>query len=359
MARINQQLIAEELGISRATVSRCFTNHPGINPTTRAKVFALAAQWGYNHTEKREPAVHQRRRKSTTFGVLICVDLPNFERTDYGNPGQELLNGLSEFARVQDVRLDLHFVRPDDLKSKSAAYRRILATGVRLWDGVVLIYPFPQAIVDELRESFPVVSLVEQYGRSALDCVDVDQHRGIERVVARLLEAGHERIGFFTWRYPVEASWALRRFGAFVEMLTARGVTFQSADIVNVSPADQCSLEESYRRVIKQTKAGVTAWICAADHQAFELIPELAKAGLRVPGDVSLTGFDGLASPPGQPRLTTVQIPFHEIGLTGGKRLLDLINKRFGTEQHILLNCDLREGDSVAKPRKRRAKSRR
>lgn len=354
MPRINQQLIAEELGISRATVSRCFTNHPGINPKTRAKVFALAAQWGYNHTEKREPAAHQRRRTSTTFGVLICVDLPNFDRTDYGNPGQELLNGLSEFARVQDVRLDLHFVQPDDLKTKSAAYSRILATGRRLWDGVVLIYPFPQAIVDELRASFPVVSLVEQYGRSALDCVDVDQHRGIEHMLVRLLDWGHERIGFFTWRYPVEASWALRRFGAFVEMMTARGLSIRESDTINVNPARACSLEESYARVVRQTKDGVTAWICAADHQAFDLIPELERAGLKVPRDVSLTGFDGLASPSGQPELTTVQIPFHEIGITGGKRLLDLINKRFGTEQHILLNCDLREGASVAKPAKRR-----
>ena len=273
MPRINQQRIAEELGISRATVSRCFTNHPGINPKTRAKVFALAAQWGYNHTEKREPAAHQRRRKSTTFGVLICVDLPNFERTDYGNPGQELLNGLSEFARVQDVRLDLHFVRPEDLQSKSPAYSRILATGRRLWDGVVLIYPFPQAIVDELRESFPVVSLVEQYGRSALDCVDVDQHRGVERVVARLLELGHERIGFFTWRYPVEASWALRRFGAFVEVMTARGKRIHRTDLINVNPAHHCDLAASYQWLLKQTKDGVTAWICAADHQAFDLIP--------------------------------------------------------------------------------------
>jgi AraC-like DNA-binding protein len=53
MADVNQQLIADRLNISRATVSRCFTNHPGINPTTRAQVFALAAQLGYTHLEKR------------------------------------------------------------------------------------------------------------------------------------------------------------------------------------------------------------------------------------------------------------------------------------------------------------------
>ncbi len=358
MAKINQQFIAEKLGISRATVSRCFTNHPGINATTRGKVFALASQLGYTHAEKRELATHQRRRTSTTLGVLICVDLPNFERTDYGNPGQELLNGLSEVARVQDVRLDLHFVRPEDLHLKGPSYAKIVATGKRLWDGVVLIYPFPQTIVEELRKSYPVVSLVEQYGQSPLDCVDVDHHRGIERLVDHLQEQGHQRLGFFTWHYPVQAGWALRRYGAYIEMLTARGVEIHQEDAINVDPRRTLSLEDSHTEVVKQTKAGVTAWMCAADHQAFDLIKALQEAGLNVPQDVSVTGFDGLDSQAGMPKLTTVEIPFHQIGVIGGKRLLDLIHKRFDSQQHILLNCELNVGGSVTKPKSVKRSSR-
>lgn len=360
MPKINQQYIAEKLGISRATVSRCFTNHPGINATTRGKVFALASQLGYSHAEKREPAIHQRRRTSTTLGVLICVDLPSFERTDYGNPGQELLNGLSELARAQDVRLDLHFVRPEALHINEPSYADIVATGRRLWDGVVLIYPFPHTIVDELRRMHPVVSLVEQYGQSPLDCVDVDHHRGVERLVEHLRDKGHRRIGFFTWRYPVEAGWALRRYGAYVEMLTARGLEIRAEDAINVDPRRRLSLEESHAEVIKQTRAGVTAWMCAADHQAFDLMKALDAAGLKVPQDVSVTGFDGLEPLKGLPKLTTVGIPFHQIGVIGGKRLLDLIQKRFDSQQHILLNCDVIEGESVTqpKPARRRAAKR-
>ncbi|MCF3650155.1 LacI family DNA-binding transcriptional regulator [Synoicihabitans lomoniglobus] len=352
MAKINQQYIAKELQISRATVSRCFTNHPGINPKTRAKVFALASRMGYAHTEKRTPAVHQRTRRALAFGVLVCVDLPNFDRTGYGNPGQELLNGLSEVARVQGVRLDLHFVRPEDLHIDGPSYEEIVSDGRRLWDGVVLIYPFPQSVVDELKATFPVVSLVEQYGRTPLDCVDVDHHRGIERLVEHLHSQGHRRIGFFTWRYPVEATWALRRYGAFVEMMTARGLEIDPQDAINVSPRDSLALPDAHARVRERTAQGVTAWICAADHQAFDLMLDLKAAGLRVPTDVSIVGFDGLQPPQGADKLTTIEIPFHQIGVTGGKRLLDLINKRFDSEQHILLNCDLRDGDTVAAPAK-------
>tara|TARA_B110000483_G_C17680091_1_gene345254 strand:+ start:129 stop:326 length:198 start_codon:yes stop_codon:yes gene_type:complete len=51
---VNQQLIADKLGISRTTVSRCFTNHAGINPDTRAAVFSLASELGYNYLEPRK-----------------------------------------------------------------------------------------------------------------------------------------------------------------------------------------------------------------------------------------------------------------------------------------------------------------
>lgn len=72
MPEVNQQAIAEQLQLSRAMVSRCFTNHPGINPTTRAKVFQLADELGYKHLEMRVP--RKRKAAPNAIGVLICVD---------------------------------------------------------------------------------------------------------------------------------------------------------------------------------------------------------------------------------------------------------------------------------------------
>ena len=350
MADVNQQLIADRLNLSRATVSRCFTNHPGINPTTRARVFALAAQLGYTHLEKRAPERGGRGQRPRGIGVLVCVELPNFEHTAYANPGQELLNGLSDFARGRDLRLDLHFVRPQDLHLDGPSYARIAGTRRRLWEGVILIYPFPRSIVDELRLKYPIVSLVEQYGGGALNCVDVDHHRGVAKVFEHLRSLGHQRIGFFTYRYPVEASWALRRFSAYVECLTAAGLPFNPADAVSVGPRDALSWDEARAAAVRQTRAGVTAWICAADHQGYELVAHFRRHGLTVPRDVSVAGFDGITPPAGQPVLSTVQIPYHEIGVTGGKRLVDLIEKRFSATQHILLDCDLRAGETIAAP---------
>jgi LacI family transcriptional regulator len=347
----NQQLIADRLKLSRATVSRCFTNHPGINPKTRARVFALAAKLGYTHLERRDANGGRKSARSVVFGVLICVDMPNFDHTTYVNPGQMLLDGVSDFARGQDIWLDLHFVRPEDQTLDGPSYVKIPKSRRRRWSGVVLIYPFPRGVLEQLHIEYPVVSLVEQYSGITMNSVDVNHDLGTGKLVDRLYALGHRRIGFFTWRYPVEAGWARRRFSSYVERLTAYGLPLRMDDVINIGSAQALPVPKAHERLVERTRDGVTAWVCAADHQAYELIEWLQARGIRVPEEVSITGFDGLPRPKGSPLLTTVIIPFHRIGATGGKRLLDLINKRFDAPQSVLLDCELREGETVAPPR--------
>jgi LacI family transcriptional regulator len=351
---INQRTLAEKLGVSFSTVSRCFTNHPAINAATRARVFALAAELGYKHPEKRP-----RERASgarITFGVLICVELPNSKNGEFGIAAQEILNGLSAMSRAFDVRLDLHFVNPRELHLDSPGYAAIMAEGRKLWDGVALIYSFPQTIIDELMAHYPVVSLVEQSAsrHGPLNCVDLNHHAATGMLIDRLRNDGHERIGFFTWRYPVEAIWSLRRYSAFIEQMTMLDLTIHPHDVINAGPRHALPQDKAQMEAAQRTRDGVTAWICAADHQAYDLITYFRGVGLRVPQDVSIVAYDGMPCPEGLPQLTTVLVPHTEIGSIGGRRLMDLIEKRFGPTQHIMLHPRLREGESVA-PRRSEA----
>ncbi|CAM3143133.1 LacI family DNA-binding transcriptional regulator [Rariglobus hedericola] len=351
MPKPNQQLIATKLKLSRATVSRCFTNHPGINPQTRAKVFALASKLGYSPLEKAKPRAHAERLKLLDVAVLICVDLPNFDNTAYGNPGEEILTGVTEFARTKKISLDLHYVKPEDLSLDSPSYRRITPMRRRRWKGVLFIYPFPQTVMDELMAKYPCVSLVEQYGTTGLDCVDVDHFRGVNKLMDRLLAHGHQRIGFFTHHYDVEASWALRRHSAYMEKLFSLGMPYNPDDALNIGQHNKLDYDATHQRALELTRKGVTAWLCASDYEAYQLVEFFKKNGLSVPRDVSVTGFDGIRKPAGAPLLSTVQVPYREIGVTGVKRLSDLINRRFDSTQHILLDCALREGETIAAPR--------
>ena len=97
-------------------------------------------------------------------------------------------------------------------------------------------------------------------------------------------------------------------------------------------------------------RRAVTAWVCAADHQAFELVAALEQRGFRVPADVSVTGFDGVKPFENKRSLSTVMIPYREIGYTGAKRLHDLMRRRFVSPQHILVGNRIRHGDTTACP---------
>lgn len=343
---VNQQVLADRLGISRTTVSRCFTNHRGINPTTRARVFDLASQLGYRHMEMRVPA-KVKRPGSKTIAVLICTEVEEYFRTDYQSPGTEIYVGISEYAQLHDLRLSLHYVSPKEDGLDAPSYRKVDLLQDRNAHGVILIYPFPRAVVNAIHKLFPMVSLTEQHGTAAFNCVDGDHYHGIATLLNLLVARGHRRIGYYTKVYGGEAQWSLRRFGAFVEKMVRLGLPVAEEDLVNVYSQRYLSLEESFRYVHERTKQGVTAWVCAADHQAYALITALRQRGLRVPEDVSVTGFDGIEQPPHAPLLTTAAIPYREIGFTGMQRLTTLMGKRFGSAQHILIASRLQEGETV------------
>jgi LacI family transcriptional regulator len=335
------------LNISRATVSRCFTNHPGINPITRAKVFQLAAEIGYVHLQMRKPRKKGASAEKKLFGVLICSAEEEYFRKDYQNPSEQILAGVTECAHLHGSDIEVNLIDPKDCTLDNPRFLQIEKLCNR-WDGLLLVYPFPDPVLNHLAPKIPLVSLVEQFDHTGIDCVDVDHYKGIASVVEQLVEHGHRRIGFFTRRYEVEASWSYRRYAAYMEAMVRQRIPVVQSDIINIFPSREGDNESSIEYAAERTLDGVTAWVCAADHQAYDLIGGLKQRGLRVPDQVSVMGFDGIETPPGAPELSTIMIPFREIGLTGTNRLYERTVKRFSSAQHVLINCRLRLGSTVA-----------
>lgn len=350
MSEVNQQTIADRLNISRATVSRCFTNHAGISPVTRAKVFQVAAELGYTHMESRSPA-GKKSGRVMRFCALICTDPEEYYAGGYESPGEQILAGVSEFAQSNKVRLDVNLIPPSAIDIKDSAFQRIDALkGKPSSTGVLLIYPFPENVIEQLAFRFPLVSLVDQLEHTAIDCVDVDHYAGISAAIDHLVQAGHERIGFYTKAYDPEASWSYRRYSAFVEKMARLKLKTAPQDIIGMFPRPSVSVEKSIDEAAERTKKGVTAWVCAADHQAYDLVAGLKMRGLKVPKEVSVTGFDGIERSKSGPDLTTVEIPFREIGISGAQRLAVRLRKRFQGKQHVYISGKLREGKTVAPP---------
>lgn len=352
MPKVNQKAIADKLGISRATVSRCFTNHAGINATTRAKVFQLAAEMGYNHLEPRSPAM-KKARKKVNFNVLICSETEEYFRVDYKSPGEQILVGVSEFAQAHevDVDVDVDFIPPSATSLDDPAFAKIKSLRSRKNRGVLLIYPFADSIISDLSYQLPVVSLVDQLEHESIDCADVDHNAGISMVIDQLTAKGHKRIGFYTREYAIAASWSFRRYSAFVEKMARAKLTVSDRDIIGIFPRTYDTVIGGINEALGRTKDGVTAWVCAADHQAYDLIDGFENQGLQIPQDVSITGFDGIQRSDDRPALTTINIPFRAIGMTGAERLANRIRQRFGGSQSVYISGTLIEGETVAPPK--------
>ena len=94
-----------------------------------------------------------------------------------------------------------------------------------------------------------------------------------------LFESGHRQIAFYSIKYKFLQSWVLRRAGAYFEKMTRLGLNIDLKNMINVRPNEMKSLEESIDKAVKAIEGGVTAFVCAADHQAYELIKGLKKRG--------------------------------------------------------------------------------
>ncbi len=347
MPRINQQEIAHLLKLSQTTVSRSLANHPAINAETKAKVLEAAAKLGYSQRIKRSSQPALAAERTAIWGVLISMPKQMRGPADtIQETFQEVLRGVADKSSLHSAVLDVVYHDPADTGGINLM-RRIRSAR---WRGVILIYPVDPGLAHEIANQVAAVSIINNYRHDLIDSVDVDQCEAIYSLVSHLKDFGHRRIGFVTWRYTVEVPWVMHRFGNFVEALYRLDLEFSPETTVNLKLGEQVDPPTCARKVAEMIKRGVTAFVCAADHQAYGLMSELAKLGIRVPDDVSITGFDGINPPPETRQLTTVRVPYEEIGRSATHQLMRRIEQPTAPRRHILVDGDFLSGETVAKP---------
>lgn len=344
---MNQQKLAKLLNLSRTTVSRSLTNHPAIGVETRARVRALAAQMGYRSQATRVIR-RSRQSKPLTIGVVIGVPAENVALATF----PYILQGVRDCADSEHLAVDVSYQPPatfDTNSKRHSLFRHIRSAG---WRGAMLIYPFPEHAVAMISRKISTVSVLDEYATLGLDMVDVDDAAGFLAMVDRLVRLGHKRIGFVHWNYPVPSLWGYRRFGGYVEGIFRNGLEFRSDWIFNIHKAAPCHGEAEIPELVAQKirQDGVTAWVCAADHQAYSLIQKLQARGLRIPADCSVTGFDGLEPPPPIQRATSLQVPHQEIGSSALSLLMGRIINPSAPRRRILVEPRFVAGTTVAAP---------
>ena|SRR5580658_10033163 len=295
---------------------------------------------------------------SITIDVLIGIPEENVVMATFPH----LLKGIRERAElevrerpeVERIKIDVYYLAPGDFSPETG--RQPKFRHVRSGDrrGTLLIYPFAGPAVEMISRRAPTVAVLESYGNLGIDAIDTDDTCAFSTLVGHLHSQGHTRIGFLSWDYPVRGRWVERRHEGYLRGLAARGLESRGEWTVNaladgprLNPAQAAGAVAANLR-----NHGVTAWVCAADHQAYQLIRDLTAIGIRVPHDCSVTGFDGLEAPAGLPRCVSMRAPHEHIGSSAITRMINRVLYPSSLPRKIVVGAQLVPGESTAPPRR-------
>lgn len=325
--------VASSAGVSRTTASYILNGRADemrIAPGTVARVRAAVAEMDYRPNRT---ARSLRMRRTATVGLIS----DQIAGQQYGS---SMLTGASAAAR------ELQHVVVMGESGGDPELERLLIDEMRERDVDGVVYATRTARTVRLPEGLTEVRAV------LLNCEDPDarvpsvvpdDEGGGRAAAATLLAAGVDDVWVMGEDPTPDATAGPRRMAGIRAELHARGT-----DIAGVVPCDW-SVTDGFAAASRWLAAGGRAkgLICMNDRLAMGAYQALAEAGLRVPDDVSVVSFDGSALASWlRPEVTSVTLPFHDLGALAVRRLLDLEDAG-GT---VLLPMTVRAGGSVRDP---------
>lgn len=345
---VRQQTIARELHLSVSTVSRALRNDRAIPATTRARVILTANDLGYRsrpNARVTDSDLQSADRRPTIVVFAPVVSGLNWSTACTHEAGHFMLTGISAATSAHGVYMRFHSIRDTDLDTwLNQEPDTPLPLDGETPDGAVLLYSHPHAFVHKLHERMPCVSIVNRYPGLLIDCVGEDTDSGIDAMVRHLHGLGHTRIGFVNGDY--RGVWAVDRYAGYVKAMLRCGLAIDPSRVLGVGE-DQLNDKQRTRRLISKSRTDTTAWVCANDLTGYDVCRALTDAGLRVPHDVSVTGFDGVDPIDGTPALTTVRAPLAELGEEAVDRLLFRISNPTDSIRNIQLSCRMKTGQTT------------
>jgi DNA-binding LacI/PurR family transcriptional regulator len=298
--------VAERAGVAVSTVSRVLNDAPGVAAPTRERVRAAMAELCYSPSST-------ARNLSLGRTHTLAVIAPFFTQPSV----VERLRGIDEIVGASAYDLTIFNIETPEQRQEAMARaaRRDRADGV-----VVISIPLTDAEVRGLRgQQLPAVLIDAMH--AALPHVVVDDEAGGALAAEHLLERGHHRIAFVgdLAENPFGFASSERRLRGLRAAIERAGGKLRE-DYVRRGPFGR----ETARGLTRELLAldpPPTAIFAASDTQAFGVLDAVARAGLVVPDDVSVIGFDDIEVA-GAIGLTTVRQPLRESGRIGARLLL-------------------------------------
>jgi LacI family transcriptional regulator, repressor for deo operon, udp, cdd, tsx, nupC, and nupG len=312
--------VARAAQVSYSTVSRALADSPRVKPETRLRIQRLAAEMGYFPSFAARSLVTQRTQ---TIGLVATTIMDLFQA--------EIIQVVEETALQHGYSVILSHSGKDSEREQT----ELRALRERHVDGIILISVRSDGhYASAVRgTNIPVVFLNNVRHDECGCAVCVDNLAGGRVVTEHLLALGHRRIGYITG--PIVEWDNTERHKGYEQALRARGVAPDPEWVVRGDSSSR-SGTDAMRRLLALPRPP-TAVFCYNDASALGAMRATHAAGLRIPEDISIAGFDDIdLAAHFEPPLTTVAQPKLDMGVRAVEMILTLLRGEGPVEDSVL-----------------------
>lgn len=329
------QDVARHAGVSTATVSRCLNSPDRVIESTRLRVLQAVQTLGYSpHFAARAMAA----KRTKTIGAII----PTMENAIFARGLQAFQEELRENGYTLLVASSSY--RPD---IEQQQIKSLVARGA---DGLLLIGRDRDPSIYEFLETQNVPALVAWSfdEQTHPPSVGFDNRKAMRELAERVLELGHRRIGVIS-APTAENDRARHRILGIEDAVAAAGLESGAIRVIE-TPYGIDTGAEALQRLLS-TSHDPTVIMCGNDVLAVGAMKKAHELNLKVPEDLSITGFDDIElATVTTPALTTVHVPHREMGCTAAKNLIAMVEQNNPT-RNVELATTIRLRASLAQPK--------
>jgi len=312
--RVSARDVAKKAGVSRTTVSFVLNNTPGknISEETRQKVLRAAAELNYRPNElARSLAMHKRH----SIGLFICHNQFIFSDAYI----IRVVEGMSSVLNRHRFQLVLQSIRLNQSNYMDLARQDKV-------EGIILLntHDHDKGLMELITEQFPLVVIGTLSDRSIVQ-VDIDNLAAAKDVCQHLIRLDHRRIAMIV-HAPLVYYAASLRYQGYREALHEAGLSFMEERV----RIGNFSEESGYRAMqeLLQLDPQPSAIFAGNDTVAFGAIRAIKDAGIDIPGDISIAGFDDdILTRYLNPPLTSMSLPAAGLGGQAAKLLIAMLTR--------------------------------
>ena len=330
--------VAERAGVSIATVSRALNQSARTKPHTLERVIQAAEDLDYHPNQSA-----RNLRRHRTGAILILT--PNMTNPFYAS----ILTGVGDTAAVAGFAAFICNTGDDPVRA-SAALDRLPQ---RQADGAIILSIAQTAQwLPCYAAKYPIVQCAEFVPDSSIARVSIDNYAASRDIMAYLLGLGHVRIAHISADNLYQSTAA--RVRGYQDAINAAGLMLPSSYVAYASADYSFASGKQAAQKLLALEPRPTAIYAISDTLALGAVVAAQELGLRVPDDVTITGFDNVTETEMiRPHLTTLAQPCYELGCTAMNILDDLIDRRPTKLERILAHSLVIRESSAKAPQER------